>query len=208
MEWSNRRLVEGTDKVSNKATKEGQMSTREDYKEMTSEHVEMCESIIRQGGECVDLTCDSCPLGSENRVRAKGDCCPIRDLVLAKEFIEIYNEDNSGMFNVKDLKTGMIILDRGGKKSMVLRGTGPSGNKDIMSGEDWCNLEDLYVRFHTGGYIESREVMEVWQPSSNMNYLRDGLKLRGDLIWKREDTGELTVAEVSAKLGYKVKIVE
>jgi len=96
-------------------------------------------------------------------------------------------------FKPQDLKTGVILLlkDFQDKKkyAMLLRNT---ANGDLFSGETWgdANL-DNFPNISSG-----TEVLEIWQPRSNMAYLNEkvglhledvGVNTEGcDRIWKKE----------------------
>lgn len=93
-------------------------------------------------------------------------------------------------FTKRDLKTGMIVETRDGYKAMVLLGT---NNGDIISGEVWFPLE-CYNEDLTSNVLKTRDIMKVYQPKTNKQYLNKdawddtvGLFVSDDiLIWDRE----------------------
>ena len=93
------------------------------------------------------------------------------------------------MFSKKDLKTGMIIENRKGKKAMILLGT---KNGDIYSGKDmWGPL----INFHddlTSITAPSCDIIKIYQPCNNSGYLSSStFSYAGDLIVDLSKTGKL-----------------
>jgi len=103
-----------------------------------------------------------------------------------KKFKEIINEKN--MFKKENLKTGMVVELRNSDKAMVLLGT---KNGDILSGETWCSLEvynNNLVRTELVGIENYTDIMKIYQPMSNMQYLNKNTMFsyeHMELIWER-----------------------
>jgi hypothetical protein len=109
-----------------------------------------------------------------------------------------------------DLKTGMWVEFRDGRKAMVLLGT---NDGDIVSStETWfpinSNLdENLNSKLP---FSNSVNVVKVYQPTSNRGYFNEKV-IEMELIWEREPQPiEMTLEEACKKLrdtmGKPVKI--
>lgn len=96
------------------------------------------------------------------------------------------------------LKTGMVLENRKGELTMVLLGT---GNGAIFSGLDtWGPLdslsEDLRYVVSDSTRAYDYDIIRVYQPKSNMNYLRNGVSLKNnscDCIWERKEIIKTTI---------------
>lgn len=103
-------------------------------------------------------------------------------------------EKDMNTFSKKDLKTGMILVQGNGQTGMVLLGT---ANGDIVSGSTWYPLtsidEDL-----TKHYGREYDIVEVWQPRYNNDYLghwaKPDLTHGCEKIWERKP--ELTPDQI------------
>lgn len=132
------------------------------------------------------------------------------EIVDFKDLI-VFDEENP---NIDDLQTGMILVSKNGEISMVLRDT---ANGDIISGEVWKSFYDLYFYGQRKGCRCSEyDIVEVWQPTSNMYYL-SGDKKWGEVelttegcipLYKFETPKKMTVAQIEEELGYKIEIIE
>jgi hypothetical protein len=115
---------------------------------------------------------------------------------------------------IKDLMTGMILVSKDGSLSMVLRDT---VNGDIISGQTWKSMDDLYFygqRVGSGNC--DYDIVEVWQPINNMDYLGSSCKWgevelstdNCELIYKLEVPKKMTKSEIEKELGYEIEIIE
>ena len=115
-----------------------------------------------------------------------------------------------------DLKTGMRVETRRGGLYLVLKDVDTKyfGHQDIgfvsentfMNGDEY--KEDLTENYyHNGDFdiIRVYGISNIQESGLNGNTLNLDVK---HLIWEREEVKELTVEEVSEKLGYEVKIVK
>ena len=93
---------------------------------------------------------------------------------------------------LNDLKTGMIVTWRNGRKATVLRDTiyfkiPLSTSKSFLvtsSGDSWTSLTNPYDCF---------------------DYERNDF--HSEVVWEDKPTVKMTVAEIEKKLGYKIEIV-
>lgn len=112
-----------------------------------------------------------------------------------------------------DLITGDIVEFGNGDFAMVLRGT---KNGDIISGDTWMPINDRSKdKLFDYNSSLSKTILKIHRPQNNRSFLKldlsDTSTTNKECIWSREDeepTQELTVAEIEAKLGYKVKVVK
>lgn len=136
-------------------------------------------------------------------------------------FVLLKDEDKDDTyedFTKQDLKTGMIIELRNGKKAMILLGT---KNGDIFGGEIYGSLDNFDYNLKNNTpyndlskkYVEQIDIIKVYQPI--LNYLSNGIFGKNtdnyDLIWERREEPhprEMTVKEIEKELGYSVKIVK
>ena len=131
-------------------------------------------------------------------------------------FHNVFNSKNEPP-TLDELKTGMVLVSKDGRISMVLRDT---INGDIISGEIWKPLEDvrMYGTREDGSGFDY-DIIEVWQPTGNRFFLGDSYcigetSLNTDnciLVWKyveQPKRKKMTLEEVEEKLGYKIEIIE
>lgn len=190
------------------------MSNEGHFERFTEEYLKVAKVIVNQGKGCKTIRCITCPLSKRNSaVHSYCTCDDTERLNRAALFIKLYNKRYNGM-QIEDLKTGMILKNRKGDVAMVLKGVEPTygTDRDIIVGETWMPLNGVQQYLDVSKPVDDQyDIMEVWQPQTNNEYLVGGkLKIRGKCIWKRSDheVKEMTVSEVNAQLGYKVKIVE
>ena len=131
-------------------------------------------------------------------------------------FHNVFNSKNEPP-TLDELKTGMVLVSKDGRISMVLRDT---INGDIISGEIWKPLEDvrMYGTREDGSGFDY-DIIEVWQPTGNRFFLGDSYcigetSLNTDnciLVWKyveQPKRKKMTLEEVEEELGYKIEIIE
>lgn len=115
-----------------------------------------------------------------------------------------------------ELKTGMVVTLRNGDKLRVFRDYASDWTQDenesvcmvsTVCANDWWKLS-AYTDDMKYEDDETCDIMEVYRPYHPYDFLRDFDESRYNLIWKREDPKEMTMAEIEAALGYKIKIVE
>lgn len=102
-----------------------------------------------------------------------------------------------------DLKTGMVVECRNGKRYIVM-------NDRFLSISGY-NLLSSYIsellmkRTPLTEYLSEYGIMKIYKPQLVCLDLRYVIK---DLIWERSDVKEITMAEVEEKFGCKVKIIK
>jgi len=108
---------------------------------------------------------------------------------------------------ISELKTGMILKHDDGTLSMVLRDT---ENGDIISGAHWFPINQYGVGIKVQHATHFNNVVEVWQPEANMDYLNGGISLNcSKKIWEAEpDIKKMTVEEISQALGYDIEVIK
>lgn len=105
---------------------------------------------------------------------------------------------------LKDLKTGMVVETRGGKKYLIVNRDGElcgigmnnymmfGGERPHKSNMTWPNDSDL-------------DIMKVFKPAlGRFDYM---LSDERNCIWNREEARKMTVSEICKELGYEVEIV-
>lgn len=109
----------------------------------------------------------------------------------------------------EDLRTGWLIVDNNGEVFKVLRGTTDRYSADIAvnkSGHGWLyfsNLED------TLEYERSREIVAIYRPRGNFVNIHTYDLALCDKVWERPvKIQEVTMADIEAKFGCKVKVVK
>jgi hypothetical protein len=103
-----------------------------------------------------------------------------------------------------DLKTGMVIRTKAGRKGMVLKSV--IGNRSLIQYPDqWGDL-DTYSDNLTAAVGEF-DIVQVYQPTAEYQIAEFGW-CDQELIWKRQEPKPMTIEEISEALGYPVKIVE
>ena len=97
-------------------------------------------------------------------------------------------EDMKKEFDINDLKTGMILVLRNGKRAMVLKDT---NNGDIVSGDNFWKPISSMNKDLTSSFKSDGDVMFIEQPKSNSEYLYGGKIGDGKVIWQRiEESSE------------------
>lgn len=112
-----------------------------------------------------------------------------------------------------ELRTGMIVTLRNGDRCMIFRGIQTNyTNEDVLVHPDengWMRLgsynEDMTQKENQN---DSFDIMEVWEADYPLHFTSSNKEDHYFLIWEREETKEMTMAEIEAALGYKIKIVE
>lgn len=102
---------------------------------------------------------------------------------------------------LSDLRTGMVVETRNGRRYLVLQveeGILFMGDDCYM--ESWCEPKHAEDMTCSG---DSHTIMKVFNP---VNLLQD-VKETKDVLWERPQEQELTVREISERLGYPVKVV-
>jgi hypothetical protein len=109
-----------------------------------------------------------------------------------------------------DLKTGMLVEFRSGAIGMVLNNVISGQGEEYISDVDNFN-DDLTYGSHSSQY----DIMRVSQVLERGKLARteywNEKTLTNNCVWKRfspPPVKEMTVAEISAALGYEVKIVK
>lgn len=115
---------------------------------------------------------------------------------------------------LNDLKTGMIVTWRNGKKATVLRDTVGFTNMFqgmnflvTCSGDGWVRLAN-YNNDFTNRTLNTYDIVKVevpYHPCDCFDYERDNFNSK--VIWEEETAVKMTVAEIEKKLGYKIEIV-
>ncbi len=86
---------------------------REDFKEITEEHIKICKKIIKQKGKCIGIDCKECMFYKNNRVNDKGGCHQYSSSVVitvedpklvqsCKEFLKLSEEGIDFEFSEED----------------------------------------------------------------------------------------------------------
>lgn len=112
-----------------------------------------------------------------------------------------------------ELRTGMVVTLRNGGKYMVFRKIHSDWtNDDVLvqlNGDDYLFLaeydSDMMCK---GAYHDPFDIMEVWVARQPLNFVSFNKEEYYTLLWKREEPKEMTMAEIEAALGYKIRIVE
>lgn len=116
---------------------------------------------------------------------------------------------------LNDLKTGMIVTWRNGRKATVLRDTicfkspiTKSTNFLVAcSGDSWTTLtnynDDFKNKFVPGYDIVKVEVPD--HPFDCFDYERNDS--HSEVVWEENPVVKMTVSEIEKKLGYKIEIV-
>lgn len=130
-------------------------------------------------------------------------------IITFDKFMEEYTKMKQ--FTKDDLKTGMLVVTRDGRKWIVMKDLYDKNYEEtgVLSNLDEFNLlasynDDLTFISRSGKHIEKLDIVEVYDVKSILDF--DIIYRK--LLWKREEVKELTVGEISKLLGYKVKIVD
>ena len=101
----------------------------------------------------------------------------------------------------KYLKNGNVIECRNRRRYIVMN----EGNFATDATEFIEDLENV-------GTLRAEEwdIMEIYRPtrSTSLSNLLKNPSIYCELVWKRAEKKEMTVAEISKALGYEVKIVK
>ena len=127
----------------------------------------------------------------------RDDCVKFKDI----------NFEGNNMFTKNNLEVGQFVVLRDERRFLVLK---TDNGQYYLSNTVSCFIglngfnDDLTSKTNTDS-----DVMKVCVPSSpdNLCGMLTGFTL-GKIIWEREEVRELTVAQISERLGYKVKVVE
>jgi len=119
----------------------------------------------------------------------------------------IEKEENV-MFKKEDLKTGMLIERRNGKKALVLKDTDKG---DLLNFKDsWDNLNS-YNEDLTSKTYKKADIMKVHTTSNNLFFAPNYWHRFDKIVWQRTETKEMTVSELAAeaeqKHGCKIKVI-
>lgn len=108
---------------------------------------------------------------------------------------------------LKDLKAGYVVEQRNGNLKMVM----PYGDGGICTieynGMYDHQLDDSYTDNLKSVDWPELDIIKVY---GYTEYANDSLRIRTEdrpLLWQREERKEMTLAEIEAELGYKIKIV-
>lgn len=117
----------------------------------------------------------------------------------------------NNMFTKDNLKTGMRVVARNGNEYVVMKDyeTVNYGVGAILgvSGIGFKSLKNYNHDLTHATLGEDNDIMKVLKPLYDNDVLSNN-EDDFEVIWEREEAVELTVAQISEKLGYKVKVVE
>lgn len=118
-------------------------------------------------------------------------------------FIDYIKYGEEDKMNKDNLKAGYVVRVRNGEYGLVMETLWDT----IISFNDntWCPLKyDL-----TCEYNQEYDVVEVYNFTTweCLTRCTDVEKSNRKLLWKRVETKSMTLKEIEAKLGYKIKIV-
>ena len=124
--------------------------------------------------------------------------------------IKFYKVDfggNNMQFTKNNLEVGQFVILRDECRFLVLKTEG--GQYYLSNTESYFVNLDNFNDDLTNKTCTDSDVMKVCVPSlpDNLCGMLTGFTL-GKIIWEREEVRELTVAQISERLGYKVKVVE
>lgn len=116
---------------------------------------------------------------------------------------EYYAEGNYQKFNKSDLENNDIVTYRNGKRGII--------NLDfkIIVSEDLNGFVHLssYTSALTCSGIEAWDIVKVQRADYIHQFMKAGWD-KTPIIWERQETVEMTLAEVCKALGKNVKIVK
>ena len=109
-----------------------------------------------------------------------------------------------------DLKTGMIVTRRDGAKRIVFKNTPNIYNKcnDFItdtSGHSWDSLCFYNQDLTNNTGFKEFDIVKVECPVGA--YDLGNINCKCTVLWKEAPAVKLTVAEIEARLGYKIEIV-
>lgn len=105
---------------------------------------------------------------------------------------------------LKDLKTGMVVETREGKKYLIVNRDGELcgiGMNSYMT----LNGEHPHKSNMTWPNDSAVDIMKVFKPA--LRKFSSMLSDERNCIWKREEVRKMTVSEICKELGYEVEIV-
>lgn len=109
-------------------------------------------------------------------------------------------------FTKSDLRSGMIVTLRNGKEGIVFLDCSKKINRDsivFVKSETWCGL--CYYKENLEN--DSCKYYDIIKVEETLIHHLGNLDAPRKLLWEREEVKELTIAEIEAFLGCKVKIV-
>lgn len=111
-----------------------------------------------------------------------------------------------------DLKTGMVAERRDGSLAMVMLGHHKDNDCFASQIGGWTGLTNYNTDLITKDGVSDLDIMKVYEiPVYNTSSFFNGDLdfLGGALIWEREEKAqEVTMADIEAKFGCKVKIIK
>lgn len=110
------------------------------------------------------------------------------------------------MFTKNDLKTGDLLKDRCNDLKRVMLGT-DFGDIVVYPNSKFYGRLSNYNNDLTNKQTNSRDITEAYRPKYEDRVTSTDLD-DYTLVYQREKTKEMTVAEVSEALGYDIKIVK
>ena len=117
----------------------------------------------------------------------------------------------NNMFTKDNLETGMRVVVRDGNEYVVMKDyeTVHYGVGAILgvNGIGFKSLKNYNHDLTHATLGKDSDIMKVLKPIYDSDVLSNN-EDDFEVIWEREEAVELTVAQISEKLGYKVKVVE
>ena len=110
----------------------------------------------------------------------------------------VYEDELERVFTKADLKDGMVVEHRDGKRHLVL-------GERLIGVRTWRYIRDVHDDLNDT--TESLAIDKVYQTKGyNLQNLFDNNQIV--LIWERtEPIKEMTIEEIEKELGYKIKII-
>lgn len=116
------------------------------------------------------------------------------------------------IFKKSDLKNGMVVETRKGTKLLTFITTDESNYENLIFINNTMWIGDHYNEDLTRYEWKKdnfRDIVKVYIPKNNQKSLEGLLEETNlKLIWDREQKEKMTLAEIEAKLGYKIDLVE
>lgn len=107
-----------------------------------------------------------------------------------------------------DLKTGMVVETRNGEKYLVMLEPDCEGRELIRFNVGYMSLNDYNDELMLKKLNEKFDIVKVYSVESSICWLLgDKESMKFKLIWERSEPKEMTIEEIEAELGYKIKIV-
>jgi hypothetical protein len=110
----------------------------------------------------------------------------------------------------KDLRSGMVIVNREGRKAIVFLN---SREGDVLGGYDgnnsaWCPLTAIENDLTYKG-IPNSDIVKIYSPDNNRAIGSvDIHKGCFTLVWERSETIELTIDDIAKKFGVPVNTIK